>query len=222
MAPKRKRSSQVDVATANERPHVDIPIPPPLAPSKPTALNAPKRTFSKRDAAKLSTNPDVNSQVIDGADAARASPDSDVNEEIAPTAIKQDEGSESPLSDVPEIEPPKKKRVAGPKKVNGGKAEAEADVKTPKKQPQKAKQAPNADSTAAGDPEAEGEEEEANEDEIKEASLRPRPVNSDYLPLPWKGRLGYVGILFRAFPTNYLHSIGLFEYVPSLFKSPSL
>ncbi|KAK3062448.1 UV-damage endonuclease, partial [Coniosporium uncinatum] len=190
MAPKRKRSSQVDVATANERPHVDIPIPPPLAPSKPTALNAPKRTFSKRDAAKLSTNPDVNSQVIDGADAARASPDSDVNEEIAPTAIKQDEGSESPLSDVPEIEPPKKKRVAGPKKANGVKTGAEEDVETPKKQPQKAKQAPNADSTAAGDPEAEGEE-EANEDEIKEASLRPRPVNSDYLPLPWKGRLGY-------------------------------
>ena len=40
------------------------------------------------------------------------------------------------------------------------------------------------------DPEAEGEE-EADEEEIKEAMLRPPPVNSDYLPLPWKGRLGY-------------------------------
>jgi UV DNA damage endonuclease len=41
------------------------------------------------------------------------------------------------------------------------------------------------------DPEAEGDE-GADEEEIKEASMRPPPVNSDYLPLPWKGRLGYV------------------------------
>jgi hypothetical protein len=32
----------------------------------------------------------------------------------------------------------------------------------------------------------------ANEEEVKEALSRPPPVNSDYLPLPWKGRLGYV------------------------------
>jgi UV DNA damage endonuclease len=43
------------------------------------------------------------------------------------------------------------------------------------------------------DPEAdedEGEKEDV-ETEKKEAA-RPPPVNSDYLPLPWKGRLGYV------------------------------
>ncbi|KEQ71305.1 UV-endonuclease UvdE [Aureobasidium namibiae CBS 147.97] len=32
---------------------------------------------------------------------------------------------------------------------------------------------------------------EADEAEVNEASRRPPPVNSDYLPLPWKGRLGY-------------------------------
>ncbi|KAK3681925.1 hypothetical protein LTR37_020745 [Vermiconidia calcicola] len=32
---------------------------------------------------------------------------------------------------------------------------------------------------------------EADEEEVKEASSRPPPVNSDYLPLPWKGRLGF-------------------------------
>jgi UV DNA damage endonuclease len=37
-------------------------------------------------------------------------------------------------------------------------------------------------------PKAEDEEEEV----IKEALSRTPPVNSDYLPLPWKGRLGYV------------------------------
>jgi len=41
------------------------------------------------------------------------------------------------------------------------------------------------------DPEADGRE-TAGEEEVKEALSRPPPVNSDYLPLPWKGRLGYV------------------------------
>ncbi|KAL1606749.1 hypothetical protein SLS60_004156 [Paraconiothyrium brasiliense] len=41
-----------------------------------------------------------------------------------------------------------------------------------------------------GDPEA-GEEAVEGEDEVKEALSRPPPVNSDYLPLPWKGRIGY-------------------------------
>lgn len=41
------------------------------------------------------------------------------------------------------------------------------------------------------DPEAEAEI-PAAEEEVKEAISRPPPVNSDYLPLPWKGRLGYV------------------------------
>ncbi|EQL30262.1 hypothetical protein BDFG_07255 [Blastomyces dermatitidis ATCC 26199] len=31
----------------------------------------------------------------------------------------------------------------------------------------------------------------ANVEEVKEALSRPPPVNSNYLPLPWKGRLGY-------------------------------
>lgn len=42
----------------------------------------------------------------------------------------------------------------------------------------------------AYDPEGEGEE-EADEEEVKEALSRPPPVNSNYLPLPWNGRLGY-------------------------------
>ena len=33
-----------------------------------------------------------------------------------------------------------------------------------------------------------------NEEDVQEALSRPPPVNSDYLPLPWKGRLGYVRV----------------------------
>nr|OQO28261.1 hypothetical protein B0A51_04351 [Rachicladosporium sp. CCFEE 5018] len=41
-----------------------------------------------------------------------------------------------------------------------------------------------------GDPEADGDE-DADPEELKAALARPPAVNSSYLPLPWKGRLGY-------------------------------
>lgn len=37
-------------------------------------------------------------------------------------------------------------------------------------------------------------EDNATAEELLEAVARPPPVNSSYLPLPWKGRLGYVRI----------------------------
>ena len=62
--------------------------------------------------------------------------------------------------------------------------------------------APAEDAGVTGDPEAEGiEGEEGDEVELKEALARPPPVNSGYLPLPWKGRLGYVRALHN--PTQF-------------------
>jgi UV DNA damage endonuclease len=56
--------------------------------------------------------------------------------------------------------------------------------------------APAEDAGVTGDPEAEGVDgEEGDEVELKAALSRPPPVNSEYLPLPWKGRLGYVRTL---------------------------
>lgn len=65
------------------------------------------------------------------------------------------------------------------------KAEPESPDATPKKEAVNVKKDPQ-----FLDPEAEGDE-EADEEEIQAALSRPPPVNSDYLPLPWKGRLGY-------------------------------
>ena len=49
------------------------------------------------------------------------------------------------------------------------------------------------DAGALGDPEDRDEPAVDDEgDAVKEVLSRPPPVNSDYLPLPWKGRLGYV------------------------------
>lgn len=140
------------------------------------------------------TNPQVNPEIVDAPDALRASPDSEVDERIAPGPVKDERGSESPLSDVPDIavEPPKKKRNTNkPAARKDSTAATNGDAKvvpktvTPKKTPVKS------ESGEMGDPEAEGEE-EADEEEVMEASSRPPPVHSDYLPLPWKGRLGYV------------------------------
>jgi UV DNA damage endonuclease len=57
------------------------------------------------------------------------------------------------------------------------------------------KPALNVDVGASLDPEDEEgpkAEDEEEEEVIKEALSRTPPVHSDYLPLPWKGRLGYV------------------------------
>jgi len=133
-------------------------------------------------------NPDVNPDVVDGPDAWRPSPDSDINEAIAPDNLLAAD-SESSLSDAMSIETPKKKqqpaKKAVAKAINGGEA-------VPPKALTKAKlKATTADEELRNDPEADEEEGEVDPEEIKKAVSRPPPVNSDYLPLPWKGRLGY-------------------------------
>jgi len=183
-APKRKRSTNLSSAAGVAKDQT-----PPLT----------KRRASGRNISSTSLlDPEQNPEVIDAPSATRASPDSDINESIIPGKVKR-EHSESPLSDVPEVE------TNGAGKKRGRKPAAENSVG----KPSKAKTAPGPKSTQSDevtkkqvpktgkkddaesyDPEADGEE-EAGEEEVKEASLRPRPVNSEYLPLPWKGRLGY-------------------------------
>lgn len=68
------------------------------------------------------------------------------------------------------------------------------------------------------DPEAEEDAAVECEDEVKEALSRPPPVNSNYLPLPWKGRIGYVRALPcypRSAPYANIASIGLPEHIPT-------
>ena len=193
--PKRKTQSTVaeqldlaqDVAAAAgaEFSHNDAAPPP-------AKRRASGRKVSANTIGIGSTNPDKNDQVLDAPGAMRASPDAEgpderMNLEKAgmdtEKQVKDEDDSDSALSDVPEMETPSKpiaKKTAAKAKV----AKA-ADATTPEKA--------KAKTSDPQDPEAD-EDVEADEDEIKEASRRPPPVNSDYLPLPWKGRLGYVSI----------------------------
>ncbi|KAI4215971.1 MAG: hypothetical protein LQ351_001467 [Letrouitia transgressa] len=202
--PKRRSSA----ALAQGTPSTDNLVPPPRNGDE--SQPPPKRRASQRRASqpKRSTNPNINANVLDGAQALRASPDAsakdermdlqeagmDVEKQVkdeddsVPSLVTNGD-SESPLSEISEAEsptdsqppkrrPPAKARAKGKK----GAAQKEGDKTEPAA---KEKEAPR-----FLDPEAE-EEEEADEEEIQAALSRPPPVNSDYLPLPWKGRLGY-------------------------------
>ena len=108
--------------------------------------------------------------------------------------------AETTAADPPDQEPGSKKRKKAPAKhVKVDSAEgidhtlnvSETNVTS---NPISGKAAIEADAGALIDPEDEEGPNAGDEEEevIKEALSRTPPVNSDYLPLPWKGRLGYV------------------------------
>ena len=110
------------------------------------------------------------------------------------------EDSDSSLSDIQDVEEPveeKKKKSNSKGKGKGKDTTLKIGDKTePKKSAMDAKDKKEiAKEPQFLDPEAEGDE-EADEEEIQAALSRPPPVNSDYLPLPWKGRLGYVSSVY--------------------------
>ncbi|KAH7065070.1 UV damage endonuclease uvsE [Macrophomina phaseolina] len=175
--PKRSRASAAVPAAEDITPpskRTPIPLPP---------TNGLKRRSSARNANNASTDPDINGEVIDAPTALRASPDSAVNGKIAP-AMGGEEALHSLLSDAPDTSPRPKKRG----KANKNAATTEQALETPKKNASKAKGV--GEELPVSDPEAE-DEEVADEEEVQKAVSRPPPVHSDYLPLPWKGRLGY-------------------------------
>ncbi|KAI4137664.1 MAG: hypothetical protein LQ341_005042 [Variospora aurantia] len=205
--PKRKTSA----ALAQPSPLLEIPL---QAPSVENEPPPPKRRASARKVSqtKASMNPDQNANILDAPEAFRASPDADTKDErmdlgalmdvdkevkdkdkddSVPSLVTNGD-SDSPLSDISEMESPIKPKAPPVKAAEkGGKAKAAPALPDTKPAaPAKVKKEATKEPQFL-DPEADGEE-EAGEEEIKEALSRPPPVNSDYLPLPWGGRrLGY-------------------------------
>lgn len=199
---------------AHKRPLVIAPVsnPPQMSSLSLSVRRASRRKASQAKAEPTSMNPDDNPNVLDGPQALRASPDADglderlnlehagliiekqVKEETedAPLLISSDE-YDSPLSELSYVESPVKATNSKIRSTSGMRVKSEGGAGSHKKIAQAAK--PRSDPARDHqflDPEAEGDE-EADEEEIQAALSRPPPVNSDYLPLPWKGRLGYVG-----------------------------
>ena len=198
--PKRKSSS-----TAPPAPAFEIkPIPIPQFDTSPGLPPAKKRASGRKVSQSVpntgSTNPNKNANVLDAPEALGASPDaSEVDERMDLEAAgmdvdkqvkKEQDDEDSPLSD---IESPVKSKKAATKSKAGGARGEEAKTEPAKKTASNAKPNDKTEKTEFLDPEAE-DDEEADEEELQAALSRPPPVNSDYLPLPWKGRLGYVSI----------------------------
>lgn len=210
MPPKRKSLSMAGSAPVNGT--METPILPPASAIKSSPRK--RRAFRKLG---LDTNPDHNPDIVDGKFALRASPDADEKGEalavdkvnaalaIAPKTNGLDgykeEESDSPLSDLvgemPRPSPAKKfKKTPTKSSIAAKKGSDEikafkAEQAARKTASVKVKQADEDEWDKRGDPDA-GEIEGEDVDIMKKEAARPPPVNSDYLPLPWKGRLGYV------------------------------
>ena len=186
-----------------------LTIKPLLDDGPPSKRRASQRKISQPNRMPLSTNPNKNANILDSAEALRASPDADEQDERmgveragmdAISQIRHDEealslingnDSESPLTDISDsessmldVEPKRRSGTSTSTKVK-------ANTKSKEKQVLAKKSKVETEKTQFLNPEAD-EDEEADEEEIQAALSRPPPVNSDYLPLPWKGRLGYV------------------------------
>jgi UV DNA damage endonuclease len=178
-------------ATKRKRASVD--------PSKAIVESAPpppkRRASARQSSTNVATNPNVNQHVIHAPNATRASPDSNVNEAIIPGPIKKD-SSKKGKSKAKNIDDEMNGVEASTLVANGiNTKKTKGSMKTGTAERLEAEStaasaAPKNTKEEAQDPEADGEE-GADEEEVKEALTRAPPVNSEYLPLPWKGRLGY-------------------------------
>lgn len=216
MPSKRKRSSlAAETAPENGTPPIlhEIPIPPPNSATKPPV---PKRQASRRG--KIDTNPDHNSDIVDGKTALRASPDADEKGEsleiwkvnggpktpAKANGTNEDEGGGSPLSEIEMPVPtPSKKQKKTPTKSSIAAKKGADEIKAFKAE-QAAKEAAEGKIKKEEDgdewdkrldPDGDDAGPAEDVDVMKKEAGRPPPVNSDYLPLPWKGRLGYVSVL---------------------------
>lgn len=125
------------------------------------------------------TNPNKYQHIVEGPEALRAS----VNSEEADERPAQQEDivavpmSDLSLSEVSSMNSPTRidHAISARSKIRNGDAGIKKEITGP----------------AYYNPEAEIDE-EADEEGIQAAPFRPPPLDSYYLPLPWKGRLGYV------------------------------
>jgi UV DNA damage endonuclease len=184
---------------------------------------------------------------VDGKAALRANPDADEAEEAfdvktvnggppnAPAKANgtkhtaKEKGSDSPLSDDPSETPismpAKKQKTPTKSSITAKKGSDEikafkagqaagkaAGTKVKKEDADEWGQRVDPDGDEAGPVE--------DVDVLKREVGRPPPVNSDYLPLPWKGRLGYVSflVLYVLEYCMLICPLGVPQHIPPILK----
>ena len=180
---KRKRSSVADVAVL---PHLTAASTAPRSDDFALLPKASRWKHPQPKPAKIDVNPDTNSEVLDGQEALRASPDAQGDEEKfredRVTGKRTKKGDKANLA----TPPPAKTRESSDSSLSEL-SETGETLLSPAKSKSNAVKA----SASFLDPEADAEDLDADPEELSAALSRPPPVNSSYLPLPWKGRLGY-------------------------------
>lgn len=143
------------------------------------------------------TNPDKNQHVVDGPEALRASVDAEEADEQH-TQKEEDQATPSvvvqPMSDssLSELSPMNSPSITDNAMLARSKIRSGDDgIDKETTAPAEGLRYQSVKESAYYNPEAEIYE-EADEEGIQDALSRAPPVDSDYLPLPWKGRLGYV------------------------------
>lgn len=184
---KRKRSAADDPAIAPSLSRLSTDVAAVTTATGPVPVRRASSRRSQPTPADIETNPEKNPEIEDGKDALRSSPDAEAREaqpkpkKTAKKAAKNAQVTRTPVkpTKVPESDSPLSE-VSDMEKL-------EAAVKKPTKTvlPKKAPEARDQE-----DPEADGDD-TVDPEELRAAMSRPPAVNSSYLPLPWKGRLGY-------------------------------
>lgn len=187
---KRKRSEMAEpsLTAASSLPPLAT-IATPAAPAVPAPVRRASSRRTQPAPAQIDANPDRNPDIEDGPDARMSSPDAQERMTAKPvkkaakkatsaqvkTPVKKaikTEDSESPLSDLSDGDVPAPPKAIFVKKANKKTDPVKAEIDD------------------AGDPEGDGDD-AVDPEELRIAMSRPPAVNSSYLPLPWKGRLGY-------------------------------
>lgn len=207
---KRKRSSVAAATpTADEPPssdrskmrRTDVPLPP--------KTSNPARRQSARGGTAATTDPNLNLDIIDGVTARLASPDGHEStgsaSHLTPPAVNGSTTTKTPstgtggevVSNVPSARLDTSAPTTKSKKTKAAMQHVTESNIGAVNSAKKNVTGPAAVGGDPADPEAaEGLDEEVEDEaEVRQALSRPPPVNSEYLPLPWKGRLGYVRCL---------------------------
>ncbi|PBP19761.1 Xylose isomerase-like protein [Diplocarpon rosae] len=203
---KRKRIAAAAATNAVPNRLTETPILPPgtVTPAPPLKKRASRR-------GKIDTNPDHNPEVEDGKSALRASPDAGGEGEVFGAAslaepeagtnerVKKESGVDT-SPDLATAQPtPAKTQKKSPTKSSIAAKKGSDEIKAFRAE-QAAKKAAEVKVKKEDEGDAWDKRQDPDGDEVapaedaevlKQEARRPPPVNSDYLPLPWKGRLGY-------------------------------
>ena len=180
---KRKRSTATNyVAVPQSTAAITVPS------SDDSALiqKSSSRKPSQPKPADIDANPQTNHAVIDGQGALRASPDAEGDNE----KFREDKLTDIRATKADEAKPTAARLVKRNASSDSSLSELSDIPESPGRQSRNRQGAAMAPVSFL-DPEADAEDLDADPVELSTALSRPPPVNSPYLPLPWKGRLGY-------------------------------